>query len=1041
MNDEIVLIIVVILAVAALLLLMPIIALVKASSARRQAAEVYERLKSLELDLALLKRRVAESAPVSTATAQPAAAAAVPPTPAPVPPAVASGSPVPSAAAVPSVPSLSAAPVAPPALPPELEAATPPLPAAVFSETTTTPPPATDSPQSTDNRPPPTAARPPSAAHRLPPPIPAEPEPAFNWEQFMGVKLFAWLGGGALLLTAIFFLRYSIAHGWLPPAVRAALGFLTAAGLVVGGLWSIRRNFATTGQSLTATGIVMLYAVTFACRAYYKFDFFQGFPASALMVLITVTAFLLAVRLEAQVVAILGLLGGFLTPIMLSTGMDNPPGLFGFIALLDLGLLAVLLHRRWDYLAALAALGTVAMEIGWAEKFFELSKLPTAVVVLVGFSALFALAVFVARRLGRASAWLSASALLLPFVALGFSLYFSSLSAVAERAGWILGNILLADLALLAVCALHRPFARVSLVAGLASFGAAAIWIDTAVTAALLPWALGFVVVAAALHSVFPFVQERRHPGSDARRWSALFPPLGLLVLLIPLAQLNEIGWWIWPVVLLLNLFALAAAALTRMLVSLGAALLLTLLVLAVAISKLPAGPVVGGGLELLLVAGFSIFFCAAAVWLVRRFAGQLADVPPVWASYLPDATAALPFLLLVMLVYKLHPTDPSMIFGVVLLLSVLLYGIAAVARRGAPVLAAFAGTLLVEYCWWGERSYLGDKATALAWFAAFGLGFLAVPFFLRRRLLDKQAPWAVAALSLPLHFFLIHRAVMSVWPNDVPGALAAIGALPPLLGLIVLLREIPAAAPFRLNRLAWFGAATLFFITLIFPLQFSHHWITIGWALEGAALLWLFHRIPHPGLRVTGVALLAAVFARLILNPEVLHYALRSPTPVFNWILLSYGSAALCCFAGVRLLAPPRNQVLGVNAPALLGTLGTILAFALVNFEIADYFTPAGSWIRLEFSGNFARDMSYTIAWALFALALLLAGIRQHLRAARYAAIALLCVAFVKLIFFDFANLDQIYRIAAFFVVAVVALAASFLFQRFLRSNSASKS
>lgn len=1039
MNGEIVLIIIVLLGVAALLLLMPIVALVKASSARREAAEVYARLKSLEREFEAHKRHVAESAPVATATAQPAAAAAVPPTPAAVPAAVASGGPLASVAAVPSAASYSAEPLAPtpPALPPEIA---PPLPDTVFSEATT-PPPATDSPQSTDNRPPPTAARPSSPAHRLPPPIPAEPEPAFNLEQFMGVKLFAWLGGGALLLTAIFFLRYSIAHGWLPPAVRAALGFLTAAGLVVGGLWSIRRNFATTGQSITATGIVMLYAVTFACRAYYKFEFFQGLPASALMVLITVTAFFLAVRLEAQVVAILGLLGGFLTPIMLSTGVDNPPGLFGFIALLDLGLLAVLLHRRWDYLAALAALGTVAMEIGWADKFFELSKLPTAVIVLVAFNALFALAVFVARRLDRASAWLSASALLPPFVALGFSLYFSSLSAVAERAGWILGNILLADLALLAVCALHRPFARVSLVAGLASFGAAAIWIDTAVTAALLPWALGFVVVAAALHSVFPFVQERLHPGCDARRWSALFPPLGLLVLLIPLAQLDEIGWWIWPVVLLLNLFALAAAALTRMLLALGAALLLTLLVLAVAISQLPSGPVVGGGLEVLLVAGFSIFFCAAAVWLVRRFAGQLADVPPVWASYLPDATAALPFLLLVMLVYKLHPTDPSMIFGVVLLLSVLLYGIAAVARRGTPVLAAFAGTLLVEYCWWGERSYLGDKATALAWFAAFGLGFLAVPFFLRRRLLDKQVPWAVAALSLPLHFFLIHRAVMSVWPNDVPGALAAIGALPPLLGLIVLLREIPAAAPFRLNRLAWFGAATLFFITLIFPLQFSHHWITIGWALEGAALLWLFHRIPHPGLRVTGVALLAAVFARLILNPEVLHYALRSPTPVFNWILLSYGSAALCCFAGVRLLAPPRNQVLGVNAPALLGTLGTILAFALVNFEIADYFTPAGSWIRLEFSGNFARDMSYTIAWALFALALLLAGIRQHLRAARYAAIALLCVAFVKLIFFDFANLDQIYRIAAFFVVAVVALAASFLFQRFLRSNSASKS
>jgi uncharacterized membrane protein len=874
----------------------------------------------------------------------------------------------------------------------------------------------------------------------VPPAIPAEPKPAFDWEQFVGVKLFAWLGGGALLLTAVFFLKYSFDHGWIPPAARAALGFLTGAGLIVGGLWSIRRNFATTGQSLTATGIVMLYAVTFACRAYYKFDFFQGPPAAALMVLITAAAFLLAVRLEAQVVAILGLLGGFCTPPMLATGVDNPPGLFGFIALLDLGLLAVVLHRRWNYLAVLAALGTVSMQIGWADKFFELGKLPTAVTVLVLFNVLFALAVFVARRRGQPSSWIAAAALLPPAVALGFSLYFCSLPAVAARPGWVLGNVLLADLALLAVCALHRSFARLALVAGLATFGVAAIWIGAAVDDTLLPWALGFVVLAAALHSVFPFVQERLEPGLDQRRWSALFPPLALLVLLVPFAQMEEVGWWLWPAVLVLNLFALCAAALTRLFAALAASLLVTLLVLGVAIAQLPSG-FAGGGRELLLVAGFSVFFCAGAVWLVRRFGGQLAGQAPDWSAYLPDATAALPFVLLLMLVFKLEQTDPSMIFGVVLLLGALLYGIAVVTRRGAPVLAAFVGTLLVEYCWWGEWAHLGDKGVALVWFLAFGLGYLALPFLFRRRILDLQPPWAVAALSLPLHFALIHNAVMRLYPNEAPGLLAAACVVPPLVGLVALLRSIPADASFRLNRLAWFGAATLFFITLIFPLQFSRQWITVGWALEGAALLWLFHRLPHPGLRVTGVALLAAVFARLIVNPAVLHYAERSPTPIFNWILLTYGSAALCCFAGMRLLAPPRERVLGLNAPALLGTLGTILAFALVNLEIADYFTPEGAWVRLEFSGDFARDMSYTIAWSLFALGLLLVGVRRRLRAARYTAFALLGVAFLKLLLHDLARLDQIYRIAAFFVAAVVALAASFVIARFLRANPESKS
>ena len=38
-----------------------------------------------------------------------------------------------------------------------------------------------------------------------------------------------------------------------------------------------------------------------------------------------------------------------------------------------------------------------------------------------------------------------------------------------------------------------------------------------------------------------------------------------------------------------------------------------------------------------------------------------------------------------------------------------------------------------------------------------------------------------------------------------------------------------------------------LLFITLVFPIQFERQWITLGWALEGTALLWLFRRVPHP--------------------------------------------------------------------------------------------------------------------------------------------------------------------------------------------------
>jgi len=222
----------------------------------------------------------------------------------------------------------------------------------------------------------------------------------------------------------------------------------------------------------------------------------------------------------------------------------------------------------------------------------------------------------------------------------------------------------------------------------------------------------------------------------------------------------------------------------------------------------------------------------------------------------------------------------------------------------------------------------------------------------------------------------------------------------------------------------------------LIFPIQFERQWITIGWALEGAALLWLFHRVPHNGLRATGAVLLVVAFARLALNPAVLSYHARSDTAIFNWYLYAYGVAIACLFVGARLLSPPREHVLGCNGPIVLNTLGTVLSFLLLNIEIADYFSAAGSTLTFQFAGNLARDLAYTVGWALFALVLLVAGIWRQTRAARYAAIALLSVTLVKLFFHDLGNLGQLYRVGALVVVAVVAIVASFLYQRFVPSE-----
>jgi uncharacterized membrane protein len=274
---------------------------------------------------------------------------------------------------------------------------------------------------------------------------------------------------------------------------------------------------------------------------------------------------------------------------------------------------------------------------------------------------------------------------------------------------------------------------------------------------------------------------------------------------------------------------------------------------------------------------------------------------------------------------------------------------------------------------------------------------------------------------------------VERTWPNDFMGMVPALFVIAPLASMAAVHRSPEIDARARLNQVAWFGGVALFFITAIPPIQFERQWITLSWALEGMALLWLFRRVAHPGLKAVGAALLVAAFVRLALNPAVLEYHVRSSTPIFNWYLYTYGIVVVSLFAGAAMLSPPDDRAGGIRVPPLLNSLGAVLAFLLLNIQIADFFSAPGARVlTFEFSGNFARDMSYTIGWSLFALGLLLISIWKRTPAGRYAALGLIGVAVVKLFFHDLERLGALHRIGALFAVAIIAIVASLAYQRF---------
>jgi uncharacterized membrane protein len=904
---------------------------------------------------------------------------------------------------------------------------------------------------------------PPAIAAAAPPPVSAPrsepsaaPGRAFNWEVFMGAKFLSWLGAVAAFLAVAFFLKYSIDHGLIPPVVRAAMGFVFGAGLIAGGLLAARKTYPVLGHALCACGIVSLYGVTFACRALYHFPFFGVAPTFALMTLITAAAFTLAVRLHGKFIAILGLFGGFATPVMLSTGVDNPAGLFGYIALLNAGLLAVALHRRWNFLVALGAFGTACMQIGWAARFLGDHNTHVAMIVCLVFDALFLAGLCAARRLGREGEAHGRGTAALVLVSFGFALHLGVNTAAAWQPWFLLGFVFLVDACALAVAALDRS-ARdagwLPAAAGAAVFGILAAWTAENVDAhsGLLPWALAGCFVFAVAHTAFPLVLARLRSGAGMAGAVVVvqcFAPLALLLVLVPVFKDAHMPWLVWPAVLLIDLVAIACAACTRSIPGVAWALVLTLATAAAWVCKIPVAMAHVPAPLLAVTGGFAVLFFAAALWLGRRrMAGEAGGVGEAGGAggfgmaALPALSSLLPFVLLVMMVTRLAPADPTPVFGLGLLLAVLTLGLAKILRNEWLPACALAGVLAVCYVWRGSMTGAAGGAaqqaavaTAFGWFAGFHALFTVFPFVFRRDFSDTRGAWLASAASGVLFFPLVHQVVKMLWPDGVMGLVPMAFAVPALAGLAAVLRSDPPGHPRRQGRLALFGGVALLFITLIFPIQFSRQWITIAWALEGAALLWLHARVPHRALPPAGAALLAVAFARLALNPAVFDYHVRGGTPVLNWYLYTYGIAIACMFAGARFLGAARQNRFNEAVAKTLPALGAALAFLLLNIEIADFFTaPGETALALTFSGNFARDMTHTIAWALFALALLVAGIWKRRRAPRYAALGLLAVVALKLAFHDLASLDTLYRVAALFAVAVVMILASFLYQKYI--------
>lgn len=1092
-----------------------------------------------------------------------------------------------------------------------------------------------------------------AARSALPPAAPARvgpPKPPFDWENLVGVKLFSWIAGIALVIAAVSFLRYSIDHGWLSPPVRMAIGLLAGVALLVVCELKAARRYPITANALDGAGVAVLFATFFS--AHVLWQLIPVVPTFLAMALVAATAVVLAIRRDSLFIALLGLVGGFATPFMLSSALDRPLSLFGYLVILNAGLAWVAYRRGWPVLTALSLAFTTIHQWVWVARFLSTSNVGVAMAVFL----VFPVVAFAGLVLCRAHETahhrqFQQTAVVAAVLPLLFAAYMAVVPEYGARFG-LLFSFLFLVVAGLAAVAIWRGPERAHLVGAVSTVVVFALWMASSYAGAW-PGILAYLTLFLLFFLLVPVVADRagrplelsvEHSVLTAPALLFLFPALiavepkcsaplpvfGALFVLMAVvcafavarregalylvaAFFAVIAEAVWSVrylneetllagLAVYGVFALfylgvpmvarrrgrplepVGGAAALLLVSLallfflalgtaaqaalwGLALLLVVLNAGLffegAAGRLPALSIAGTALSwlvllawwakadvttglvpaLVVVAGFAVFSVAGAAFLGGRANAATSAGAGVIDGGVYLLLVGHAFLLFVASRPELA-VPPWPLLGVLLVLD-LAAGVASLVTRRAElfvsaigasmvVLLVFQNTanhapwptvaVLAAMCvaalaviWWPlARRRLGQDHPALAIFAAgasvsllvaqgvaiaaamtpgapsfamvmcchlalvitllaaacrqrlFVLAAVAVlptfiavscelanhvgwkqvllfdvlawaPFVLLPLLLGERAladrwPWVAPVLASVPAFFLARQAMIEGGLGNVIGVLPVVQAIVLAVVLIRLVKLEPLEDR-DLGRLALVAAAVLGFITLAIPLQLEKQWITIGWALEGCALAWLYLRVRHRGLLACSAGLLTVVVIRLTLNPAVFTYHARSDVPIFNWYLYTYLVAAAACFAAAYLLRH-EEELFGVaqlKPLRLLASYGTVLLFLLLNIEIADFFAT-GPNLTFRFSGaSLAQDLSYTLGWAVFAIALLAAGVALASRAARITSIALLAVTVLKAFLHDLPSLGGLYRVASFALLALSLAVVAVALQKFV--------
>ena len=218
-------------------------------------------------------------------------------------------------------------------------------------------------------------------------------------ENFIGLKLIHIIGIIVLVIGLSIGVKYAIDKDLISPAMRVALAY--SAGIVLFIIsMQLKSKYKGFSAILFSGGMASLYFTTYGAYVYYQL--FPFAVAFAIMIILTIYTVYQAIKYDRQEIALLGLVGAYGIPFLISKNADRADLFFLYISLINIAVSYLAVRKIWKNVGRVANAITLFLFMGWVIARFNLKWQLVGTLFLAFFFLLFLISIAAVKLVHKA---------------------------------------------------------------------------------------------------------------------------------------------------------------------------------------------------------------------------------------------------------------------------------------------------------------------------------------------------------------------------------------------------------------------------------------------------------------------------------------------------------------------------------------------------------------------------------------------------------------------------------------------------------------